>query len=116
MERATGREGEAGGSLAAMSELTAEQVRHVARLARLHLADDEVATLAQELSRILAYAEQVGEVASDGVPATAHAYPLRNVLRPDTPRPSLPADEAVSTAPRAQDGRFRVPRIVGDPA
>lgn len=99
-----------------MSTLTADQVRHVARLARLHLGEDEIATLAGELSRILAYAEQVGEVASDGVPPTAHAYPLRNVLRADEPKPSLPPDEAVSTAPQAEDGRFRVPRIVGDPA
>lgn len=92
--------------------LTDEDVRHVARLARLALTDDEVASLRGELSTILAYAEKVGEVASADVPPTSHAYPLTNVLRADEPRPSLAPEEALSTAPEAEDGRFQVPRIV----
>ncbi|MPZ86917.1 MAG: Asp-tRNA(Asn)/Glu-tRNA(Gln) amidotransferase subunit GatC [Nitriliruptorales bacterium] len=96
--------------------LTDDDVRHVARLARLALDDDEVAALRGELSTILSYAEKVGEVASADVPPTSHAYPLANVVRPDQPRPSLPAEDAVSTAPQAQDGRFQVPRIVDEEA
>jgi aspartyl-tRNA(Asn)/glutamyl-tRNA(Gln) amidotransferase subunit C len=94
--------------------LRTEEVRHVARLARLALTDEEVESLRSQLSDILAYAEKVGEVAAFDVPPTDHAYPLRNVFRVDEPRPSLTVEEALSTAPEPQDGRFRVPRIVGD--
>ncbi|MGH3666313.1 MAG: Asp-tRNA(Asn)/Glu-tRNA(Gln) amidotransferase subunit GatC [Egibacteraceae bacterium] len=96
--------------------LSTDDVRHVARLARLALTDDEVESLRGQLSDILAYAEKVGEVAAGDVPPTSHAYPLANVLRADEPRPSLPPDEALSTAPRPVDGRFQVPRIVGEEA
>lgn len=94
--------------------LSTEDVEHVARLARLALTGEEVEALRGELSDILAYAEKVGEVAAQDVPPTSHAYPLRNVLRADEPRPSLPQEAALSTAPAAEDGRFRVPRIVGE--
>jgi aspartyl-tRNA(Asn)/glutamyl-tRNA(Gln) amidotransferase subunit C len=94
--------------------LSIKEVRHVARLARLALTDEEVESLRSQLSDILAYAEKVGEVAASDVPPTGHAYPLRNVYRADEPRPSLTAEEAVSTAPDSRDGRFHVPRIVAD--
>ncbi len=95
--------------------LSTDDVRHVARLARLALTDDEVQALRGQLSDILAYAEKVGEVATANVPPTSHPYPLRNVWRDDEPRPSLPPAEAVAAAPAAQDGRFSVPRIIGEP-
>ncbi len=94
--------------------LSTDDVRHVARLARLALGDDEVAALHAQLSDILAYAEKVGEVATADVPPTGHAYPLADVLRDDEPRPSLPPEAAVSAAPQPEDGRFRVPRIVDE--
>lgn len=92
--------------------LDIEEVRHVARLARLALTDEEIESLRSQLSDILSYAEKVGEVAASDVPPTSHAFPLRNVCRADEPRPSLAADDAVATAPELQDGRFRVPRIM----
>lgn len=94
--------------------LSSDDVHHVARLARLALGDDEVEGLRSQLSDILAYAEKVGEVATTDVPPTGHAYGLTDVLREDSPRPSLPQQQAISTAPRAEDGRFRVPRIVSE--
>lgn len=99
-----------------MAELTDDDVRHVARLARLALTDDEVASLRGELTDILGYAEQVGEVATAAVPPTGHALRLVNVLRDDEPRPSLSPEEALSTAPEVERGRFRVPRIVEEQA
>jgi aspartyl-tRNA(Asn)/glutamyl-tRNA(Gln) amidotransferase subunit C len=92
--------------------LSTDEVRHVARLARLALSDEEVEALGAQLTAILAYAEKVSEVATADVPPTSHAFPLRNVFREDQPRPSLTPAEALSPAPVAQDGRFRVPRIV----
>ena len=94
--------------------LSDEQVRHVARLARIALTDDEVAGLAGQLSEILAYAEQVGEVTAGDVPPTSHPYPLANVYRPDEPAPSLDRDDVLANAPEAEEHRFRVPRIVGE--
>lgn len=96
--------------------LTDDDVRHVARLARLALSDEEVAALGPQLTDILAYAEKVQQVATPEVPPTSHPYPLTNIMRADEPRPSLPSVEAISTAPQAEDGRFRVPRIVEEEA
>ena len=94
--------------------LSTDDVRHVARLARLALDDDEVEALRDQLSPILAYAEKVGEVAAADVPPTSHPYPLRNVWRADEPRPSLPTDDLLLPGPAIEQSRFRVPRIVGE--
>lgn len=99
-----------------MAELTDDDVRHVAKLARLALTDDEVAALRGQLTDILDYAEQVGEVATGDTAPTGHALRLTNVLREDEPRPSLPPDAVLSNAPEADQGRFRVPRIVEEEA
>ncbi len=94
--------------------LSADEVRHVAMLARLAVTDDEVAALTPELTAILGYAEQVGEVAADDVPPTVHPVPLTNVLRDDEPGEVLDRDELLAGAPSAEDGRIVVPRIVAE--
>ena len=94
--------------------LSTDDVRHVARLARLALSDDEVAALQPQLSDILTYAEKVGEVAADDVPPMSNPAGLRNVYREDEPQQSLSHEEAISTAPHPEDGRFRVPRILSE--
>jgi aspartyl-tRNA(Asn)/glutamyl-tRNA(Gln) amidotransferase subunit C len=86
-----------------------EQVLHVARLARLRLADDEVERMASELSTILDHIEKIGELDLDGVEPTDHVVELENVLRPDEPRPSLPRERMLEQAPDATDEGFRVP-------
>ena len=99
-----------------MPEVTREQVAHLARLSRLALSDGELDALAGELEVILGAVEAVGEVASQDVPATSHAVPLVNVTRPDVVVPSLDRDAVLAGAPSAEDGRFRVPRILDDEA
>ena len=94
--------------------LSEEEVQHVALLARMELTDDEVAALAPQLSEILAYAEQVGEVAADEVEPLTHPYPLSNVMRDDELRPSLQRDVLLSQAPEVEDDRYVVPRIVAE--
>lgn len=94
--------------------LSSDEVRHVARLARLALTDDEVDALAPQLSSILEYAEQVGQVAADDVPPTTHPFALRDVTRPDERRPSLTPAEVLAAAPAAEEDRFAVPRIVAE--
>lgn len=94
--------------------LSPDEVRHVARLARLALSDEEVETLAPELSEILGYAEQVGEVAADEVEPTTHPFAPTDVVRADERRPSLSRDEVLAGAPAVEDDRFAVPRIVAE--
>lgn len=96
--------------------LSPEAVRYVAGLARLALTDEEVEHLAPQLSKILDYAEQVGEVAADDVRPTSHPYRLRNVTRPDRIRPSLSRDEVLAAAPVVEEERFSVPRILAEEA
>lgn len=100
-----------------MSEITRAEVAHLARLARLALGEDELDRLASQLDVILGAVAQIGEVTDAGdVPPTTHAVPLENVMRPDEVRPSLPRDEVLAGAPAAEDGRFRVPRILDEDA
>ena len=94
--------------------LSEAEVRHVARLARLALTDDEVTELAPQLSEILGYAEQVGEVAADEVEPTVHPFALANVARPDERRASLPREDVLAAAPAVEQDRFAVPRIVAE--
>jgi aspartyl-tRNA(Asn)/glutamyl-tRNA(Gln) amidotransferase subunit C len=98
-----------------MPELSRADVEHVAQLARLALSDDEIEALAEQLGVILAHAAQVSALDTHDVPPTAHPLPLVNVLRPDTPRPSLDRDEVLAMAPDAESDRFRVPRILDAP-
>ena len=89
-------------------------VEHVATLSRLALSDDEIEQLTGELGAILDYAAEVSALDTADVPPTAHPLPLVNVFRPDEPRPGLDRDEVLSQAPAAEDGQFRVPRILGE--
>jgi aspartyl-tRNA(Asn)/glutamyl-tRNA(Gln) amidotransferase subunit C len=75
------------------------QVLHVARLARLELSDDEVERMASELSHVLDHIEKIRELDLDGVPPTSHVVDVANVFRADEPRPCLPAEVAVASAP-----------------
>ena len=98
-----------------MSErISRADVEHVAKLARLALTDEEVDALTGELGKILDYAASVSALDTDGVPPTAHPLPLVNVLRADELRPGVSRDEVLAAAPAAEDGRFRVPRILGE--
>ena len=91
--------------------ISEEEVRHVANLARLGLTEDEVKKMSGQLGAILESIEQIGELDLKGVPPTANALTLTNVLRPDEPRKCFPQDVALSTAPDPVDGLFAVPRI-----
>jgi aspartyl-tRNA(Asn)/glutamyl-tRNA(Gln) amidotransferase subunit C len=86
-----------------------EQVLHVARLARLRLSEEEVEKMVGELSGILEHVDRIGNLDLEGVEPTSHVVKLENVLRPDQPRPSLPRDVALASAPEPQDGAFRAP-------
>ena len=96
------------------TRITRAEVEHVARLARLALTEEELAALTDELGAILDHAAEVSALDTEGVPPTAHPLPLVNVFRADEARPGLPRDEVLAAAPKAEDGRFGVPRILGE--
>lgn len=97
-----------------MPSISRDEAANLARLARLDLAPDELDHLAGQLDLVLGYVARVSEVAADDIPPTSHALPMTNVFRPDEPRPSLSVDDVLAGAPDAQDGRFRVPQILGE--
>ena len=87
-------------------------IDHVARLARLDLTPEEKERLRAQLEVIIEHAAKVGEVAADDVPPTSWAIPRANVYREDEPEPSLTQAAALANAPEAEDGRFKVTRII----
>ncbi len=90
--------------------LSREQVLHVARLARLELTEAEQERMSEELSAVLDHIEKIGELGDlEGVAPTSHVVALENALRADEPRPSLPQEVAVASAPETDLGGFRVP-------
>lgn len=97
-----------------MPELTLDEVERIATLARLALSDDEKTLYAVQLARILDFARQVAELeeeATEPAPAALDAAPAE---RSDTPRPSLERSQALTNAPDASSGLFRVPKVLGD--
>jgi aspartyl-tRNA(Asn)/glutamyl-tRNA(Gln) amidotransferase subunit C len=94
--------------------ITRDDVAHVARLARLQLTDEELDLFTGQLAKVLDHARDVEALDVGDVPPTAHPYPLRNVLRPDQVGPCLDRDEVLGQAPAVEDGRFKVPPILGE--
>lgn len=94
--------------------LSAAEVAHVARLARLELTAEELERYTEQLAAVLDHAADVASLDTSGVPPTAHPLPLINVLREDVAVPSLDRDEVLAQAPASEDDRFRVPRILGE--
>lgn len=96
-----------------MSDITRDDVAHLARLARLAVTDDELDTFSRQIDAIVDTVSAVGDIPDD-IPPTAQVVPQTNVLRHDTTEPSLPREAALAGAPAAEEGRFRVPRILGE--
>jgi aspartyl-tRNA(Asn)/glutamyl-tRNA(Gln) amidotransferase subunit C len=86
-----------------------DEVLHVARLARLRLAEDEIEPLARELSAVLDHIAKISELDLDDVPPTSHVVEVTGALRPDEPRPSLPRELALAQAPAVSADGFSVP-------
>ncbi len=95
------------------THISLDQVRHVAKLARLALPEERLAKLAPQLAAILGYVEQISKVDMSGVEPMAHALPLHNVLREDIVQPSLPLEEVLKNAPQTDGPFFKVPKILG---
>ncbi|MBC7519396.1 MAG: Asp-tRNA(Asn)/Glu-tRNA(Gln) amidotransferase subunit GatC [Microbacteriaceae bacterium] len=97
-----------------MSEITTDQVAHLANLARIALTGAEIEKLTGELGAIVDAIAKVSEVAGVDVPATSHPIPLVNVFRPDVVGPTLTAAQALAGAPEHDGSRFKVSAILGE--
>ena len=88
-----------------------DDVRHVAKLARLRVDGGEVARMTGELAKILTHIDKMSELDVSDVPPTAHVLDVQNVTRADKSLPSLSRADALRNAPAVSDDCFRVPRM-----
>jgi aspartyl-tRNA(Asn)/glutamyl-tRNA(Gln) amidotransferase subunit C len=92
--------------------ITSAEIKHVARLARLTLSDNEQELFASQMSAILSYAETLNELDTDGITPTAHAVPVENAFRPDVAQASIGIAKALHNAPDRVETFFRVPPVI----
>lgn len=97
-----------------MSQISRDEVAHLARLARLALTETELDSFAGQLDAILTHVSQIQAVDVTGVQATDNPLKYVNVTRPDETVPCLTQRQVLDQAPDAVDGRFAVPQILGD--
>lgn len=95
-----------------MSNISREDIEHVALLARLEITPDQAVHYAEQLDRILDYAKKLDELDTEHVEPTSHCLDMTNVFRDDTPRPSLTPEQALANAPESEGQFFRVPKII----
>jgi aspartyl-tRNA(Asn)/glutamyl-tRNA(Gln) amidotransferase subunit C len=100
--------------LAVVSQISRDEVAHLARLARLALTQGELDSFAGQLDAIISHVSQIQAVDVAGVDPTDNPLKDVNVFRPDDVEPCLTQEEALAEAPKAVDGRFAVPRILGE--
>jgi aspartyl-tRNA(Asn)/glutamyl-tRNA(Gln) amidotransferase subunit C len=93
--------------------LSIDQVKHVAKLARLALPPERLELFTEQLGNILGYVEQLKEVNVDGVEPLAHAVRLTNVLRDDVAGPTLAVPVVLANAPDKDGDFFKVPKVIG---
>lgn len=94
------------------SDISIEEVKHIAALSRLEFTDGEAEDMRGHLCKVLEYFQTLDGVDVSDVPPTAHILSQVNVLRADEPAPSMPTDELLKNAPEADDGTYIVPRVV----
>ena len=92
--------------------VTITEVRHIAKLARIAMSDDELARLEPELNNILGWIEQLGEVDTDGVEPLTAVIDQKLRLRDDVVNDGNCRDEVLANAPEAQHGFFAVPKVI----
>ncbi len=93
-------------------KITRQDVENVALLSRLEMTKEELDAYAGQLNAILEYADVLNKLNTKDVEPTAHVLPLKNVMRADEVKPSLPRELALANAPETEDGYFKVPKIM----
>ena len=96
-----------------MSEISREEVAHLAKLSRLALSDEELEQFATQIDKIVDSVSAVGKVAAEGVEPMSHPHSVVAPMREDVIVRTLTAEQALDQAPAAEDDRFVVPQILG---
>lgn len=92
--------------------VTKETIEHVANLARLNLTEQETEKLTVEMAEIISYVDKLNELDTSDISPTAHVIPINNVFREDIAEKSFDRDKILANAPSAEDGCFKVPKVV----
>lgn len=95
-------------------DITEQQVRHVAKLSRLKLDDEQVTYFTNSLSRVLGYVSKLSELDVQHVEPMAHPTDMTNHFRDDVPTEPLPLEKVLQNAPDADPPFFKVPKVLGD--
>ena len=93
-------------------KITRKEVEHVAHLARLHLDNEELDLMTEQLDMILSYVAKLEELDTEGVEPTTHAFSITNAFREDIVEPSLEQEKALANGPDHSDDSFIVPRVI----
>jgi len=96
--------------------LSRDDVAKVARLAMLDLTPAEIDAATEQLGKMLDHFTEIDALDLSAVEPMNQPYPLVNVLRDDVEQPCLDREEVLAQAPHAEDGRFRVPPVLGGEA
>jgi aspartyl-tRNA(Asn)/glutamyl-tRNA(Gln) amidotransferase subunit C len=94
-------------------KISLDQVKHVAKLARLALSDEEAERVTEQLEQIFEYVAKMDELDVENVEPMAHPLPLRNVLREDVAAQGLPLERVLQNAPQVDGPFFKVPKVIG---
>lgn len=92
--------------------ISREDVRHIAKLARLRFSDDGEAKMADEMGQILDYVDKLNELDTTGVPPMSHVLDVHNVFREDEVEQRIDHEDALRDAPDADSDYFRVPKVI----
>ncbi|AYC30299.1 Asp-tRNA(Asn)/Glu-tRNA(Gln) amidotransferase subunit GatC [Paenisporosarcina cavernae] len=95
-----------------MANISKEEVKHVAHLARLAITDEEATKFAGQLQAITNFAEELNEIDTTNVPPTTHVLPMVNVLREDVSVPGLDRDKMMLNVKEQENGQVKVPSIL----
>lgn len=95
------------------AKIALNDVRHVAKLARLALDEPHLVRLTGQLESILGYIAKINQVDMTNVEPMAHALPLHNVLREDVVEPGLSLQDVLKNAPDTDPPFFKVPKVIG---
>ena len=93
-------------------KISQKDVEHVAQLARLTIAPEELKTLTEQMDAILGYVDKLNELDTEGVEPMAHAVPMSNAFREDEIKPAMGIERALQNAPQDEDGYFKVPKVI----
>lgn len=93
-------------------KVTREDLKNVAVLSRLAIAEDKADGYIAQMDAILSYMDNLSEINTDAVKPTTYALPMENVFREDVVKPSFDRELALSNAPLKEGGYFKVPRVL----